>query len=49
MKLFLRLDLGGAAPVHGRDQKIVQILRFAFPLTFCLAIFVEYSAQRIYL
>ena len=41
--------LGRRRPCSWTDQKIVQILRSAFPLTFCLAIFVEYSAQRIYL
>ena len=44
-----RARLGRRRPCSWTDQKIVQILRSAFPLTFCPAIFVEYSAQSIYL
>lgn len=44
-----RARLGRRRPCSSTDQKIVQILRSALPLTFRLAIFVEYSAQSIYL
>ena len=44
-----RARLGRRRHCSWTEQKIVQILRSAFPLTFCPAIFVEYSAQSIYL
>lgn len=44
-EVLSKARLGRRRPCSWTDQKIVQILRSAFPLTFCPAIFVEYSAQ----
>ena len=41
-EVLSKARLGRRRPCSWTDQKIVQILRSAFPLTFCLAIFVEY-------
>jgi len=49
MKFFFKARLGRRRPCSWTEEKIVQILRSAFPLTFCPTIFVEYSAQSIYL